>query len=115
VTAIEFKLNSICDQRQLGLKTVRSEQLPEIEKKNPENYRKPDQHPNHPSFAGHKRTLREASAIGISRDISHIGIGPGVNTISNYENGIDVNPLGVFTYSIQYVSVGAPPCGSNAM
>ena len=32
--------------------------LTKKEKKNPENYRKPGQHQNHPPFAAHKRALK---------------------------------------------------------
>ena len=32
--------------------------LTEKEKKNPENYREPDQYPSHPPFAAHKRALK---------------------------------------------------------
>ena len=88
---------------------MRSE-LTEKEKKNPENYREPEQHPKHPSFAAHKRDLKCPACLQY-RGVFRIPVlDPGPRQFRNVKKGIDVKPLGCsLTYSIQYVSVGARP------
>jgi hypothetical protein len=72
--------------------------LTEKEKKNPENYRKPDQHPKHPSFAAHKRALKCLACLqyrGMFR-IAVLDLGP--RQFRNVKKGIDLKPLGVSAY-----------------
>jgi hypothetical protein len=90
--------------------------LTKKEKKNPENYRKPGQHQNHPPFAAHKRALKCLARLQY-RGLFRIAVlDPGPRQFRDVKKALTLNPWGcLLTCSIQYMSVGAPPCASNAM
>jgi hypothetical protein len=64
--------------------------LLEKDKKNSENCREPDQHPKHPSFAGHKRALRGQARLQYRGTLRPGVLDRGPTLFRNVKKGIDV-------------------------
>ncbi|MFZ0066435.1 MAG: hypothetical protein WAK90_09705 [Pseudolabrys sp.] len=64
--------------------------LAEKEKKSPHNRREPDQHPKHPSFAGHKRALGGQARLQYRGVLATAVLARGPTQFRNVKNGIKV-------------------------